>query len=283
MKFCTSHGILPLPATELTLRYFCAHLSSSCAYQTIKVYLAGIRLLHLEQGLDDPTRDASLLHYLCVGIRRTKGDSPRRRNPITLAILHIIKQELACSHLPSGDKLLYWAAFTLAFYGFLRASEYTAPTSSTYSSQVHPCLTDTVIKDDSIRLTLKRSKSDRFGRTATVLVGSSTCPVRAMQKFLADRPRQHSGPLFILASGKFLTRRDVSDVTKSLLSSAGIDPTAYSSHSYRIGAATTAAAAGLPDHLVKTLGRWRSNAYQGYIRTSPETLRTAAARIARTH
>ena len=286
MSFCSRHHISPLPATELTLRYFCTHLSASLAYQTIKVYLAGIRLLHLEHGFADPTRDAPLLQYLCTGIRRTKGDAPKKRSPITLDILHTIKQEMARSHLPVSDRLLYWAAFTVAFYGFLRASEYTAPTSTTYCSRTHLCHRDITVRDDSIRLTLKHSKTDRFGRTAMVLIGAtgtSTCPVTAMRKYLGEHPHRHSGPLFTLTSGKFLTRRNVSDVTKTLLSMAGIDPTSYSSHSYRIGAATSAAAAGLSDHLVKTLGRWRSSAYQGYIRTSPQVLCTATAKIARAH
>ena len=46
----------------------------------------------------------------------------------------------------------------------------------------------------------------------------------------------------------------------------------YASHSFRTGAATTAAAAGLPAWLIKTLGRWRSNAFQSYIHTSPVML-----------
>ena len=169
---------------------------------------------------------------------------------------------------------------------FLRASEYTAPTSTTYCSRTHLCHRDITVRDDSIRLTLKHSKTDRFGRTAMVLIGAtgtSTCPVTAMRKYLGEHPHRHSGPLFTLTSGKFLTRRNVSDVTKSLLSMAGIDPTSYSSHSYWIGAATSAVAAGLSDHLVKTLGRWRSSAYQGYIRTSPQLLCTATAKIARAH
>ena len=41
--------------------------------------------------------------------------------------------------------------------------------------------------------------------------------------------------------------------------------------SFRIGAATSAASCGLPGHLIKTLGRWSSDAYQIYIRTPIST------------
>ena len=69
LTFCTGYGINPLPASELTLRYFCTELSATVSHATLKVYLAGVRLLHIEQFFPDPLRDVPLLHYLCTGIR----------------------------------------------------------------------------------------------------------------------------------------------------------------------------------------------------------------------
>ena len=109
-SFCAKYGIPSLPASETTLRYFCTHLSSSVSYQTIMVYLAGVRLLHLEHGFPDPTKAAPLLHYLCTAIRRSGMTTSKKRQPITLPLLKTIKTELSRANLPSQDKLAYWAA-----------------------------------------------------------------------------------------------------------------------------------------------------------------------------
>ena len=60
MSFCTHFNITLLPATSLTLQYFCADKSQSISHKTLKVYLTAIRLMHIEQGLPDPTMDQTL-------------------------------------------------------------------------------------------------------------------------------------------------------------------------------------------------------------------------------
>ena len=100
-------------------------------------------------------------------------------------------------------------------------------------------------------------------------LGTDTCPVRAMEKFLRRSRHRSTRPLLTFHNGRFLTRLDVSTMTKLLLSHSEKDTSPYSSHSYCIGAATTAAAAGLPDSQIQSLGRWHSSAFNLYIRTCP--------------
>ena len=114
-----------------------------------------------------------------------------------------------------------------------------------------------------MQVQIKSSKTDPFRRGVFIYLGqgdSSLCPVAAVASYIMLRgsaPR----PFFQFADGRNLTRdRFVSNV-RSALQRAGIDHSRYSGHSFQIGAATTAALCGLPDSLIKTLGRWESTAY----------------------
>ena len=59
-------------------------------------------------------------------------------------------------------------------------------------------------------------------------------------------------------------QRSVAKV-REVLEEAGLDPRKYAGHSFRIGAMTTAAARGVEDSVIKTLGQWQSSAYLLYV------------------
>ena len=88
-----------------------------------------------------------------------------------------------------------------------------------------------------------------------------------------------AGPFFMFEDKKCLTRASFVTQLLSALSTAGYCPTRYAGHSFRIGAAMTAAQAGLQDSLIQTLGRWQSSAYSLYICTPRRTLYGVSKRL----
>ena len=110
---------------------------------------------------------------------------------------------------------------------------------------------------------LRQSKTDQFGAETTIhlgTTGSPLCPVTAMFGYLALRPPS-PGPLFIHQDGSTLSRGRHIYSLREALRAAGVKDSGFSRHSFRIGAATAAAQAGVSDSLIQTLGRWKSSAF----------------------
>ena len=84
------------------------------------------------------------------------------------------------------------------------------------------------------------------------------------------------GPLFIFRCGHLLTRATITSLLHDATRHAGLPFHSLKGHSFHIGAASSAAAAGLPDWLIKVMGRWSLHCYQLYIRTPKQVLLSAA-------
>ena len=117
-----------------------------------------------------------------------------------------------------------------------------------------------------------------FGAT-----GGELCPVKALFDYLHLRGSK-DGPLFQLEDGSALSRSAfIAGFHKALIKSgfSQKEILGYSGHSFRAGAASTAAAIGLEDSLIKTLGRWESAAYLIYLRLPRENLQAVSKELAR--
>ncbi len=128
---------------------------------------------------------------------------------------------------------------------------------------------DSQTQPSVISVLFRRSKTDTFGRGMSVFMGQTSHTVAAILGYLAQRGVAH-GPLFIHTDGSTLSRQRLVTVIRSALQSQGVDSSVLSAitgHSFRIGAATTAARAGMQDSTIQSLGRWRSSTFLRYIRT----------------
>ena len=118
-----------------------------------------------------------------------------------------------------------------------------------------------------MQLRIKQSNTNPFWQGINTFLGKTDvtiCPVQAVIQYIAVRS-PNPGPLFMLSEGTALTRGYLVSRVQAALRRAGLDDACYNGHSFRSGAATTAAQQGLQDLLIQTLGRWRSDAYKIYI------------------
>jgi len=287
ISFCRQLGKLhpsgsPCPADEWTLCLFVTFLARTIQHSSIKVYLSGVRALHIEQGFPDPLMNCLRLQRVVRGIKRCQGSPSSSRLPITDDLMLVIWRSL---DLCLPDHCMFWAACSLGYFGFLRASEFTVPNLSSFSSSLHLGVQDVAVDSPSapscMRIKIKGSKTDPFRKGCLIHIGVGRhplCAVHALMTYLALRG-DAPGPLFLFQSGQPLSRSVLTDWLRQIMVSARI-PGNFSSHSFRIGAATVAARNGVPDHLIQSMGRWSSNAYQLYIRTPSDALAALSKKLA---
>ncbi|XP_006821479.1 uncharacterized protein LOC102808192 [Saccoglossus kowalevskii] len=228
------------------------------------------------------------LHRTLQGIKLQYSAPVRNRLPVTISILRTLKNALRYSQsLIPVDQLMMWSAFTIAFFGFLRVSEFTAQSPTNFNEPTTMVRSDIHFDQslNSLNITIKSSKTDPFRRGQNIIVaasGSSVCAVRAYLRYTSVALHPTQSPAFQFMDGSFLTRQRITFELQRLLARAGFYNTSqYTSHSFWSGAATTAAAAGIPDWLIKCLGRWQSDAYQVYIKTPIATLQEVPSIIAK--
>ncbi len=181
---------------------------------------------------------------------------------------------------------MLWAAATMCFFGFLRSGEVVVPGESGFDPTVHLAHGDVKVSSNEdpsfVEVTIKASKTDPYRQGVKVYLGRAPgdlCPVAAVLSYMVERG-DREGPFFLFGDNWPLTRDRFVNSVKKALTAAGLDCRLYSGHSFRIGAATTAARHGLQDSLIKTLGRWESTAYSLYIRTPREVLCGVAGTLA---
>lgn len=234
----------------------------SASYMSRK--LAGLAFMFQLTGQQDVTKVFKVRRAM-RGYRVGRAAADKRR-PVSFAVLGVVVDQLGKVCVSEYERVLFRAVFVLAFFGAFRVGELV---SRNKKGQGGLEVQDVWVQGDTLGVFLRRSKTDQLGKGARVdlraVPRSPICPVWAVGEFCKLRP-MGPGVFFKHEDGTALSRFQFQAVFKKCLVAAGLRAENYSSHSFRIGAATEAVRWGLDEKAVKSIGRWESARFRTYIR-----------------
>lgn len=202
------------------------------------------------------------------GYRKQKSRADTRL-PITPEILKKLVQSVGPLGFAYFVQVLLKAMYLLAFHAFLRVGEITGASLNTISRQSIQFVVNAQSKIHAAEINMEHFKHYK-GKSCKVLYIESNqdaemCPVQALTRYCELRGA-HGGPLFCFSDGKPVTRQYFTQQLQLSLLWAGYDTSLYKTHSFRIGAASTAANMGISDDKIQIMGRWQSDSFKKYIR-----------------
>ena len=176
LKFCDQYHVCPLPALKETVAYFAVSMSRELTPATVRVYLSAVILMHKIAGFSDPTRHNFLLKVVVKGAKRIHALKPRRkREPITVHLLgRLLSQIRHMRSITKQDRYMLAAAFTLAFFGLLRISEFTVSSMKEFNPRVHATRSNVRLSKNHYTFYLSRSKTDQYGHGQEIYIPKIT-------------------------------------------------------------------------------------------------------------
>ena len=261
--------------------------------KTAMNYLDAINNYHTMHHLPRPMGEEQRkrIEFALKGIARL---SPNRRRPprppVKLSHLHALRQAFDISD--QFDAACYAAALS-AFFGLARLGELTVPSVTSFDSKIHATVNDLVFGSDQAgrnyaKINLPAAKTDDPNSTEMQSL-YLTCqqntlnPLEALRNHRRINAAPDNASLFAYrtSDGNFrpLTKSAFLNRLQSVWEAAGI--VGLFGHSFRIGGASFFLAKGVSVEMVRLLGRWRSIAFELYLRAfeeiAPQHLQNVAA------
>ena len=265
-EFCKSHASL-LPVSVNNLALFISYLSArKFASSTISTYVSALGYVHKLANFPDPTKNVLVQKILAAHSKLYSA--PDVRLPITCGVLQRLVLALNHTNSSAYQRLLFQTMFLVAFYGFFRVGELTAK-GANLKPLVQIQNLNFQFKDNCVTIVIADYKHNSSRRSFSVVLdcatGTDFCPVNYLQRYCSMRGIT-PGALFCFADGSPVKTSHFAQQLRQALNFCGLDSSKYKSHSFRIGAASSAADNGLSDAQIRHLGRWKSDAFKLYIR-----------------
>ncbi|OCT77998.1 hypothetical protein XELAEV_18029095mg [Xenopus laevis] len=281
-QFQTNHPI-DVVAVELLAQFVLNLYRAEQTDASIRRKLMGIVFFLKLKGQEDFTK-AHLIRQMIKGMGRKKQTLDQRK-PITLDLLEKFLHSLQVVCFNDYEVKLFQCLFSITYFGAFRISEIVA-SSKTAVNGLHT--NEISLFKHRLKIILRKSKTDQLGKGNIIWLGPIQniflCPVHNYQKLMAIR--SNTGiKFFIHQDGLPVIRFQFTRVFSKCLKALGIQDENYSSHSFRIGAATQAALLDFSEKRIKKLvvSRWIWTDNQGlkFLENSKKKVNFSIAKFAK--
>ena len=240
---------------------------------SMRTYLSSIAFQHKLIGLSDPCQNYKI-QKLVQGFSHMNSNS-QLLHPILKITLGQLLSSIPFLTKCVFTRTLIHALFLLSYHACLRASEATVTDTATHTLQLHNIKffpNSTTPQSCFIHFhSFKHSDTKTADIVIQAAQAGSPCPVAALINYIQHRG-SCPGPIFLDHNRKPLHRNSFSNYVKKCATLAGLNPTYYNTHSFRIGRATQMAMDNIPTETIRRTGRWKSDAYLKYIRPTLQIL-----------
>ncbi|KAG1867295.1 hypothetical protein DFJ58DRAFT_769310 [Suillus subalutaceus] len=253
---------------------------SSVSFEPVSVgvarkYLSAVQAWHIAQGWPPPLSDShhERINWSLRGLENLQADRRKPpRPPMSIAMLTVLKATLILS---DPFDACVWAMASCAFFGMMRFSEVSVTSRSAFDpskhlTRAHAFFGHDLQNNPYARLDLPSAKTAQAGETQSVFLTEQgdLCPLAALRNLTMVVPALADDPLFSWRDSRGEIRpmvrvRALERINLILRAWGWGTPFG---HSFRIGGASFYLAKKVDPEIIRIAGRWKSLAYETYIR-----------------
>lgn len=187
--------------------------------------------------------------------------------PISSNLLNLILQEIEDMFQKKGQPYLaalYRAITVAGFYGLMRIAEMVGK----HAVMTEDVKISTNLLKRKVKIILRTSKTHHAGNPPQIIdivpdkevLGTVNCPFNIMALFTQLRPHHTNkgSQFFIFSDGSRVTDCHFRAVLRRAIKNLGLSPSAFNTHSLRIGRASMLFKRNYSIDFIKKVGRWKN-------------------------
>ena len=297
LKYCIHFHYIPLPFTYIRMLMYAAFRARFVSLKTVKKDITAIKHFNNKYGYPAmDTQGDDMFEKMVEGIKKCYGSQDR--DPRIPIVWEHFDEIVKSFDLTSYDQLVVFLSLVVTSQACLRVGEVYPMTTNVHADRLDTpsfrtlwCRNFSIIWNangksiDYVVITLRATKNDKKKKPVPIPLGKGKWPLAPIDLFvLYMRKReqlsrtkpylkwQPKAPLFQLSDGSVLTQQKALKHLRYATNKMGLPNDKVTLYGLRYGTATSLARRNVDPTIIKTMGRWHSDAYQVYIKMDPKMI-----------